>query len=435
MLNPFDQYDGDENRLTHALAITLERSSAFLEAFVNQCGAKRALGKKVRVEIQVVMHSADASEETAIPDLLLVDEEGRRGLIFEVKVGSPLKLEQLKRHESRARDYGIDVAGKYAITGRQIDALKIEQWKQTSIQKDWHHIAWTAIYESANKLKAKCSWSADLADYLGIVAAQRGDDDMDGRVKLTTFTGIPFKAPHRKKNQEGMYDYDPNQAKRHLLALVDCLESDQRLLTDLGFLKGQKPRRRGSVEVSNAVWDYLSPLGQEDHHISGYHFTIGIATDHASAMLTVPNASDEFRKLRRFVKDKGEAAFEKLIHSFLQRIRDLNLDRFGFQPCIVMKQRRYRTMREVYAVDGSLTFDLRTLVGRPAEGKAPAIHRQPEWTSFCYQLLKDKNSNIQFQIGLHFMYGFTEELNRAEAAEYFKNSLRATTVFLQELKS
>ncbi|MGB4101458.1 MAG: hypothetical protein WBK91_06090 [Alphaproteobacteria bacterium] len=431
MLNPFNQYDGDENRLTHALAITLERSPQFMESFVNLCDAKRLLGKDVRVEIQVVMRSSDGLAETAIPDLLLVDASGRRGLVFEAKVGSSLNLLQLQRHEARAIDYGVAIVGKYAITGREIDAEKIADWKKNLIHKTWQHIAWTRIYEIANHLKSHCEWSKDLADYLGIVAGQRGDKDMDSKVKLTTFTGIPFKNPRTKKTPNSEHAYDPNQAKRHLLALVDNLEEDKKLLADLGFAKDQKPRRRGSIEAADAVWDYLSPLGQDDHHISGYHFTIGIATGHATAMLTIPHASDEFKKLRRFIKDNDVRIFEQSIEAFLIELDRRGLNKAGFQPCIVMKQRRYRTMREVYAIDGSLTFDLRTLVGRLADGKIPAIRKQPEWTTFCYQLLKEKNSNIQFQIGVHFIYGQAEGLHTPEAASFFKDALRATTVFLK----
>ena len=154
MLNPFNQYDGDENRLTHALAITLERSPQFMDSFVNLCDAKRLLGKDVRVEIQVVMRSSDNLEETAIPDLLLVDASGRHGLVFEAKVGSSLDLFQLQRHEARAKDYGVAIVGKYAITGRDIDAEKIADWKKSLIHKTWQHIAWTRIYEIANRLKS-----------------------------------------------------------------------------------------------------------------------------------------------------------------------------------------------------------------------------------------------------------------------------------------
>jgi len=101
-LNPFNQYDGDENRLTHALAITLERSKAFKTEFIKLCGAKRRLGRDIRIEIQVVLSSDDQVEETAIPDLILVDAE-QRGLVFEIKVGSSLDPSQLQRHEARAK--------------------------------------------------------------------------------------------------------------------------------------------------------------------------------------------------------------------------------------------------------------------------------------------------------------------------------------------
>jgi len=154
MLNPFNQYDGDENRLTHALAIALERSPQFMDAFVNLCDAKRLLGKDIKVEIQVVMRSSADAEETAIPDLLLVDANGQRGIVFEAKVSSSLDLLQLQRHEARAKDCGIQIVGKYAITGRDIDVDKIAEWKKSFIHKTWQHIAWTSVYEIACRLGA-----------------------------------------------------------------------------------------------------------------------------------------------------------------------------------------------------------------------------------------------------------------------------------------
>jgi hypothetical protein len=411
-LNPFNQYDGDENRLTHALAITLERSKAFQTAFINLCGAKRRLGKDIRVEIQVVMSSDDEIEETAIPDLILVDTE-QRGLIFEVKVGSSLDPSQLQRHEARAKtrkDIVGNIVWKYVITGRSSDA-KI-------IRKGWQHIEWIKIYEIANRLKVQCEWARDLADYLEIVATQIENKGMNSKVKLTTFTGIPFKNVRVKRPTDAPNLYEPRQARRHLSDLMDSLEEDKRLLSELGFAPGKKPKRRVGVEATDSVWDYLSPMEKDGHHTKTPHFTVEISKEHASAMLTIPNQT---KVLRHFVKKHNSDDFIEAIKIFLRAIGKHNLNKAGCQPCIVTKQRRYRTIREVYAVDGNLTFDLRTFEGLPRTGNSPPIRTQPEWTKFCYQLLRDKKSNIQFQIGMQFIYGYMKKLDQPEAVIFFKS--------------
>jgi hypothetical protein len=97
------------------------------------------------------------------------------------------------------------------------------------------------------------------------------------------------------------------------------------------------------------------------------------------------------------------------------------------------KSLKRATIREVYAVDGDLTFDLRTLEGLPRIDNSPPIHIQPEWTEFCYNLLRDKKSNIQFQIGIHFIYGHVKKLDQPEAEIFFKNALRAAATFLKEI--
>jgi uncharacterized protein YktB (UPF0637 family) len=375
------------------------------------------------------MSSNDEHEETAIPDLILVDTE-QHGLIFEVKVASSLKASQLQRHEARAKariDIVGNIVGKYVITGRSSDANRIREWENGPAHKGWQHIEWIKIYEIANRLREQCDWARDLADYLEIVATQSENKGMNSKIKLTTFTGIPFKNARVKRPSDAPNLYVPHRAKRHLLALMDSLEEDECLLSELGFAPGKKPKRRGGVEATDSVWDYLSPTEKDRQFTKAPHFTVGISTEHADAMLTIPNQT---KVLRHFVKKHNLDAFIEAIKTFLRAVDKHKLNKAGCQPCIVMKQRRYRTIREVYAVDGNLTFDLRTLEGLPCTGNSPPIRIQPEWTKFCYELLRgSKKSNIQFQIGMHFIYGYMKKLDQPEAVKFFKDALRAAAVF------
>lgn len=405
-LNPFDQYSGDENRLTHALAVTLERSAKFQKRFLDLCHVKKNF-RNIRVEIQDV-------GETSIPDLLLIDMERDSALLFEVKVGASLSASQLQRHEAhktRTRD-GLSIDGRYVITARDADRKKI--------QKKWQYISWVEIHEAADQLG--CSWARDLADYIYIVASKMSDEDKNGGIKMTGFTGIPFKAQGKgKENPETIYD--PRRAKVILRSLVDELEQDKSLLSALEI---QQVKRRDKIKTSGNVWDYLSPVGSEGKHIKSHHFTVTLTPEYASAMLTLPDKSKELKKIQKLLKNKDVYWFEGMIKSFLDEFKVLGLDKEGIHPCIGIVQRRYSNQSQVYSLDGELTFDLRTLEGRKRNGKAPPIRRQPEWVEFCCNLLKNKDSNLQFQIGVRFFYKRAKRLEDKKAADLFKNALQAT---------
>lgn len=435
ILNPFDQYDGDENRLTHALAVTLERSALFRSAFLTHCLKQKSFTKTPRIQLQAVLRDAKRQVEGAIPDLLLFDDSESCCIVCEVKVGAALDSAQLRRHASRSRQLKCAVAHYFALTGRIEDATKIEMLNRSNKGAVWHHILWTTVFTHADSLRQVCPWAHDLANYLEITATQLSEKTMGTPIKLTTFTGIPFKHNSRRNNKTPITIFEPHQAKRILLALMDTLANDAKLLADLDFPKGQPPMRRGGVEASANVWDYLSPQASGSRHTAGHHFTVGITDDHASAMLTLPNASRALRDLQNYAKHHSPEDFAALMQDFLKSIRHLKLDRSGFTPCIVMVQRRYRTQRSVYAIDGKLTFDLRTLNGQQRSKNVPALRRQPEWVEFSRSLLCRKNANVQFQIGLHFAYDHAIGLDHAKAADFFKDALRATTVFLRAIKS
>lgn len=408
-LNPFDQYTGDENRLTHALAVTLERSSKFQKRFLDLCHVKENF-RNIRVDIQDV-------GETSIPDLLLIDVEKDSALLFEVKVGASLSASQLQRHETHTKD-GLRIYGRYVITARDADRNKI--------QKKWKYISWVEIHEAADQLRDACGWAKDLADYIYIVASEMSDESKNGGIKMTGFTGIPFKAQGKEKgNPETIYD--PRRAKVILRSLVDEMEQDKSLLSDLEI---QQVKRRDKIKTSGNVWDYLSPVGSEGKHIKSHHFTVTLTPEYASAMLTLPDKSKELKKIQKLLKNNDIYWFESMVKGFLGEFKALGLDKEGIHPCIGLVQRRYSNQSQIYSLDGELTFDLRTLEGRKRNGKVPAIKRQPEWVGFCCNLLKNKDSNLQFQIGVRFFYKRAKGLEDKKATDLFKNALRATAPVL-----
>ena len=222
------------------------------------------------------------------------------------------------------------------------------------------------------------------------------------------FSGIPFSSYE---------DYDVKIAKRRLRALIDDLIDDKKFLSSIGFKKGQVPATRKRIKNEPNLWDYLAPpSGRADNH----HFTIYVHDDKAGAALTIPN--DMTGKLRDYLK-KSEGEFEELIRQILRNLEKSGVIRNGGLPHINLMQRRFRTRTDVYARDGTIEFDIRTMKGQKRKGKEPAIAEQTAWMELCEELILNRRGNTQFQIGVHFPYSHCKKTNTSEFASLIKESL------------
>jgi hypothetical protein len=426
-LNAYDQYEHLENRLTHALAVTLERCPGLKKFLFKEAGCIGRIGltKKCRVVLQLAagqIKEKQNEEECGIPDLTISDDKGN-AIIVESKVGSGLRWQQLASHENRARRNELRVAFGLAITGRDTDSLLLQKWlSERRLKCPWKHITWRQIYRLACKFDSN-PWIRELRDYMQLVAEQLDQNHMEVGVKIVDFRGVPFM---------GFQDYEVGQAKRVLKALMDELREDRQFLHDLGFTKNQMPQTHKAIKNSLSVWDFLSPVDTGKNFTDSHHFTVGITQDFASAMLTIPHAS--FRNLKRYVSSDKAGEFEKLIYNFIKAREVSKLIKQGARPYIVLVQRRYRYQR-LFSVDGELVFDLRALTGFPASAKEPAIKPQPEWLDFCRRLIADKQSNIQFQIGMRFPYSHCQGLASATAVNLFKTAFRGTAKLAHVLKN
>ena len=414
-LNIFDQYSHLENRLTHALGVTLERSKSFRNAFIAAFSPPGTrLKKNPRIELQLAKGSRVKDEVTGIPDLAIVDDEDN-AVIIESKVAAPLKVSQLSGHENRTRRNELNISSALAITGRDADRVLVENWiKKKQLKANWQHVSWRQIYRLAAKHAFLGNvWARELQEYMDIIALQIDEGSMDQNVKIVDFSGIPFKSYE---------DFDPRVAKRVLRSLIDSLGEDRKFLTKLGFKKGQRPRTRKGIGAGLNVWDYLSPVGKDVSHKKAHHFTIGISQEKLSAMLTIPNGST-FRKFRTHFKKDENDEFESLVNQLLKDLERSSVLKSGGQPCIAIIQRRFKTRRTVFSVDGEMIFDIRTVKGKSRAGKTPPIKAQPEWLDLCKRLILKRKGNVQFQIGVWFPYKHCPAINTPKATELIKEAL------------
>ena len=102
----------------------------------------------------------------------------------------------------------------------------------------------------------------------------------------------------------------------------------------------------------------------------------------------------------------------------------------AYRPKIRLMQRRYTTQRSVPMMDGIIEFDLRAAFGDPKPHFGPPIKKQQQWALAAYDLLANKRSNIQFQIGVEFHYPKFNELANKEADRYFIGAFRALRPFV-----
>ncbi len=109
MRNVFDQYDQPENRLTHALMVTLANDKKLVRPFLKLVGVKRVPALKdielghQRVPGQKVDLIKDGKE--GLPDGCFFDQDSW-AVVIEAKVQAGISVNQLRRHRKTSARYG-----------------------------------------------------------------------------------------------------------------------------------------------------------------------------------------------------------------------------------------------------------------------------------------------------------------------------------------
>jgi len=96
-------------------------------------------------------------------------------------------------------------------------------------------------------------------------------------------------------------------------------------------------------------------------------------------------------------------------------------------------QRRYQTQRSIPYRDGLIDFDPRVTFGKQTPQAGPPIKQQQEWARAVYELLRNKRSNLQFQIGVEFYHKDFDELKGKDADKSFVAVFTAIKPFLQSV--
>ncbi len=401
MRNIFDQYTQPENRLTHALACTLNADRSLIKPFLRWAGAREVPPiNTLRITEQQVpgrMTPGEELESLGLPDACIFSEDGWAFLI-ESKVQAGISSPQLDRHVATARRYGFDTPYLLLLS---VDAPPSRLPKRTSYR------AWRDLYGWFRQRINSSSWSQTFVEYLEEFEARMIAHNYGIRGTITMFDGLRFDA-------DKPYSY--GEAKRLVRLLGDELQKREDLQT-IGVDPHGDRRSAITGSAGTQVWDFL-PLkaANTDMNFTAFpHLTMDVGYEEATAAVTVPNGVRG--GFRTKLTQVGEEGFFEVLSEIERRIRPVLHESINSRATAYAIQRHFRSQRSVGQVDARLEIDLRTII----PGKRREAKHQPEWARAMYQVMTRKRSNIQLGLVVHFSY-LCPVVRSRKAVELFAKS-------------
>tara|TARA_B100001540_G_C15724768_1_gene604776 strand:- start:25 stop:1275 length:1251 start_codon:yes stop_codon:yes gene_type:complete len=414
MRNIFDQYNQPENKLTHSLVSCLYEDKQLLNSFLKSfCSDFFKKSSNLQIEQQTVPGELnlldDENDRKGLPDAVIYTEE--QCLIIESKVSSTLTKDQLIRHEKTVRRRGFNNVRGIGIVVDLLPNIRLDNWKQ---------LTWNQIYNWVYNETENSKWAKKLLDYFNIAENKMVENEYLTEGSITEFTGINF-------NQNNPYSY--LEGKRTLKLLIKKIKQNKILEKELNAdLNG---KGRGGIKKGN-LWDFITFKKNEKKKFTHQpHLTIGLNETHVSGNLTVPHG----------VKGKVKKNFQKIswkeFNEIIYKVA-INYDKYfgkseGFKPNIITVQRRYPSQSSPPIHDGTITFDIRTSFNDLSSKLKPKQKTQKEWLRAVFDVIKNKKSNIQFQVGAHFYYNKNTLVNNKDADQVIIKSFLACKPLIQHL--
>lgn len=416
MRNVFDQYTQPENRLTHALLVSLDADPRLLSAFVDCATGQRRLPKSLVIHEQAfpgdVETDLDDGDRRGIPDGCISDGSGW-ALLIESKLADRWMPDQLRRHRASATRHGL--------TDCMILMLTVGRSPQV-VPHDCLARTWSDVYAWLQRHAADSDWARRCQQYFEVFEARLVDIKGLAGGTITMFTGIPF-------GKESPYSY--LQAKRLLGLLRTQLIEDQTLRHALHIDPNNLGRGAITGASARLVWDYIGLIGASRCGFTQYpHLTLGILDDRLEAMLTVPNSVPS--RTRRAILGGTFAEFEQRVAAAVSGIVVVHAAAPGLRPVVNVLQRHYPSQRSEPINDATLRFDPRTAVA-VRSGDDGSIKRQTQWLEVTHEVLEKRNANVQFQIGAEFPYSTCDAVRSARIANAVSAVWRACAPMLAEL--
>lgn len=384
MRNVFDQYSQPENRLTHALACSLDADRTLLRPFLTFLGVrppdKRSTLHVVEQQVPGELESGDEDVRRGLPDACIFDDYGWSVLI-ESKAQAQIELGQLDRH--------VRTAARHGFPDAQLVVLSIDP-RPRSLPERVLHREWREVYAWFRTKAAQSSWARAFTNYLEVFETRLPATGYSLRGTLTMFDGLRF-------DEDTPYTY--REAKRLLKLLRGELIARKDLQRELGMDPEGKGRTAITGREVDYVWDFLPLRVARDAPFTHYpHLTITFFRANARAAVTVPNGVRGGFRAR--IKELGREGFLEFLSQVYQDLEPTLALSQGARAMLYATQRHYRTQRADPEVDARLDTDLRTAV----RGARRGAKYQPEWIGAIYEVLVQKKSNIQLGLEVCFEY-------------------------------
>ncbi|MCK4627453.1 MAG: hypothetical protein KAT56_00545 [Sedimentisphaerales bacterium] len=383
MRNIFDQYDQQENRLTHALICTLANDKKLIPPFLRwlkgenipplkniHIGQQQPPGQEAKVEKE---------GKGSIPDACFFDDEGW-ALVIESKVQDKIRIGQLRRHRQTAACYGYENA--------HVVLIAVDHPSKSQILPDGvHYVSWKAVYQWFVHRSKMSDWAGRLVEYMQVFEANMIDHDYNIRGTLTMFSGFHFDEEHPYTYREG---------KRLIRLMGQEFRKNKHLVRELG-LDPEGQGRKG-IGKDEKIWDFIPLKKAEGKAFTAYpHATIFMSSKEAGVAITVPNAFKGW--VKRCLKKIGTDEFGSLLSKIEKNLQGCIKQSPGTRPIIYILQRQYKGQKS-HVKNGRLEVDLRTLVNDEKTG----LKHQPMWLEAIYSILTHKRTNIQLGIEVRFPY-------------------------------
>lgn len=404
MRNIFDQYEQPENRLTHALATTLDRERSLLVPFLRWLGIRDApkprglmlLEQQVPGRLQEMAEELDAK---GLPDIAIFDNDGW-AVLLESKVQACVNLKQLERHRRTVQRLGFESPWLVLIS---VDRVSCELFEKT-VAKTWQD-----VYAWFNRHSDSSDWARHFVQYMQVFERKMILQEYPIRGTITVFDGLRFDADNPYTYREG----------KRLIGLLGDLLQQRKDLHAIGIDPKGKRRPAITGKGTDGVWDFLPlEVAREAQFTSFPHFTMGINRAKAVAAITVPNGVKG--GFRTKLKAIGMENFFDLVRDVEKRLQPVIKRSKGSKPMMYATQRHFRSQKSVEETDARLEADLRTAV---RQGKHKTKY-QPEWIEAIYNVLVNRRSNIQFGMDVNFRY-MCPIVRSPQAADLFADTWKA----------
>ena len=416
MRNIFDQYNQPENKLTHSLATSLYEDKKLLDSFLKTfCKNFFKITSNLKIEQQTVpgqiTRETDEKQKKGLPDAIIYNEE--ECLIIESKVSSTLTQDQLNRHEKTLKRRGFDKIKGIGIVVDLLPNVKLENWKQ---------LTWNSVYSWAHKETKNSEWAKKLVDYFNVLENNMVEDEYLTEGSITEFTGIHF-------DDDNPYSY--REGKRQLKLLVNKIRKNKILNDELNV--DLKAKGRSGIKKEGNLWDYLTfNTGIKQKSFTDEpHLTIAMSDEFIEADFTIPYRIKG--KTKKNFYSLSWVNFKNIVHEIA-----LNFDKSfgiseGFQPHILLGQRRYPSQSSPAIHDARLEMDIRTAFKDISSKLKPTQKQQEEWLKVVFEINNNKKSNLQFQVGGRFYFNKQSLVNDKNADQILVKSFLACKPLVKHL--